>query len=270
MRPGRASATAMLVAASVALRGSAHGLPAAAVELAERAIASTPADRSLVALLARHRFGRCMLAMAERVVLPGLAVHHCARKAWLWQRLERLAPGRQLVWLGVGFDGLGRALLQHACVIETDHPDTLRQRVALVGEGAVRMRALQLPAQLDELANLCSARPTTIVCEGMLMYLPKRVAWRALRRLAALPEPPELIFSALDTLDPAGRGFRAPKPWVRRWLEWRGEPFRWRCRPERVRRCLAGFGYGVEDFWDGGGFGEYMVVARVPTGHLLA
>ena len=265
MRPGEASATALLVAASVARRGRAHGLPAVAVELAERALAHGSASRSALALLGRHRLGRILLAGLERIALPGLASHHCARKAWLWQRLQRSAPGRQLLWLGVGFDGLGRALSKAGkaarVIIETDHPETLRQRLALLGEGETEVRAMQLPDHLDELASLCSARPTTIVCEGVLMYLPPRVVLRALKRLAALPEPPELIFTALDTLERGGRGFRRNAPWVQRWLEGRGEPFRWRCGPGRVRECLLAVGYRVADCWDGAGFGEYMVVA---------
>jgi hypothetical protein len=214
-----------------------------------------------VAWLGRHRLGRLLLASLEWLVLPGLAAHHCARKAWLWQRLP---SKRRLLWLGVGFDGLGRALLASnglARVIETDHPDTLRMRRELVSDGAAMMQALQLPAQLGELAAICSIGPTTIVCEGVLMYLPKRAVVRALRRLASLREPPRLIFTALDTTQQGGRGFRGTRPWVTRWLERQREPFRWRCSPARVRRCLRSAGYEIVDEWSGEGFGEYAVEA---------
>jgi O-methyltransferase involved in polyketide biosynthesis len=266
VKSGQPSATAMLVAASVAMRGRAQGLPPIAVDFAERALALGASEGSFLARLARSWLGRALLVGLERIVLPGLAAHHCARKAWLWKRLQRVSTeGRQILWLGVGFDGLGRALLASrsaARVIETDHPDTLRQRRALVGDDAVEMAELQLPGQLQALASLCRVRPTTIVCEGMLMYLPKRVVVRALRLLAALPEPPQLIFTALDTLQPGGRGFRRRAPWVRRWLERRGEPFRWRCSPGRGRSLLAAAGYVVADEWDGEGFGEYAIEAR--------
>src|SRR6478735_82404 len=128
----------MLVAASVARRGRAHGLPEVAVALAERALALGAARGSAVAALARRWPGRLLLACVERIVLPGLAAHHCARKAWLWRRLQDgSTSGRQLLWLGVGFDGLGRAVVASgsgAHVIETDHPDTLHQRRALVAD----------------------------------------------------------------------------------------------------------------------------------------
>ena len=262
----------MLVAASVALRGRAHGLPAIAVDLAERALALGAARGSTVALMARHRLGRLLLRGMEQIVLPGLASHHCARKAWLWKRLQhRSTVERQILWLGVGFDGLGRALLASnstARVIETDHPDTLQQRRALVCDDAAEMKAMELPGQVHALAALCAAQPTTIVCEGMLMYLPGRVVVCALRILAALSEPPHLIFTALDTLQPDGVGFRRPATLVRRWLDHQGEPFRWRSCPERVRRCLSSAGYVVAEQWDGDGYGEYAIEAAPATrGH---
>jgi O-methyltransferase involved in polyketide biosynthesis len=265
VRAGHASDTAMLVAASVAMRGGAHGLPAIAIELAESALVLGAALGSFVARLSRHRPGRLLLRAMERIVLPGLAAHHCARKAWLWQRLQRPeTAGRQLVWLGVGFDGLGRALLANGGtgrVVETDHPDTLRQRRALVCDGVSAMHPIELPRQLAALAALCAAGPTTIVCEGMLMYLPPGVVVRALRTLAALPRPPHLLFTALDTIVPGGRGFRRPATLVHRWLQHHGEPFRWRARPERIARCLAAAGYVVAGHWDGDGFGEYAIAA---------
>lgn len=268
MKRDQPSATAMLVAASVARHGVAHGLPAVAVDLAERALALGASHGSPVGLLARNRLGRVLLTALERVALPGLGSHHCARKAWLWERLQRKpAVERQILWLGVGFDGLGRALASGAHdvhVIETDHPATLRLRRALVRDDAIKMAALELPAQLDALAAHCAERPTTVVCEGVLMYLHARTVMRALRALAALPEPPHLIFSVLDTLRPAGRGFRRPSNLVRQWLQFQGEPFRWRASPERVRSCLSAAGYVVAHQWHGNGFGEYAIEASAP------
>ena len=263
MKAGTPSATALLVAASVLRSGAAHGLPPTAIAIAARAIAHA---RGPLPALARLRVGRWLLALVERLVLPGLAAHHCARKAWIWARLQRRAiAGGTVVWAGVGFDGLGRALLHHApgaTVVETDHPDTLRQRRALLGDDGVAMRAVELPRQLDVLVALCMPRPTTLVCEGVAMYLPPRDVLRMLRRLAALPRPPRLIISALDTTIPGGAGFRRRAGIARRWLKRHGEPFRWRASPAQLRWCLAGAGYAVTAEWDGAGFGEYVVEAQ--------
>lgn len=268
MKAGTPSATALLVAASVVRRGAAHGLPPIAIGIAERALAASRG--ACIATLARHRPGRWLLAILERLVIPGLAAHHCARKAWLWSRLRRPeVAGGSLVWVGIGFDGLGRALRAQtpgAVVVETDHPSTLHQRRAVLGDDAGAMQALTLPDGIDALAALCAARPVTLVCEGLLMYLPARDVLQMLRRLAALPSPPRLVFSALDTVRAGGRGFRRPATPVRRWLDRHGEPFRWRAPPGRVRRCLDAAGYAVTACWDGGDFGEYAVEAEAVAG----
>lgn len=265
MRGDKPSATAMLVAASVARHGTAHGLPAVAVDLAERSLALGASHGSAVAIMAGTRFGRWLLAALERLALPGLGAHHCARKAWFWKRLQPTPTvERQVLWLGVGFDGLGRALAASTPdvrVIETDHPGTLQLRRVLVCDDAIETAVLELPDQLHVLAAYCAKRPTTVICEGVLMYLRPRTVMRALQALAALPEPPRLIFSALDTLRPEGRGFRKPSNLVRRWLHLQGEPFRWRASPERVRNCLSAAGYVVARQWDGDGFGEYAIEA---------
>lgn len=266
MRRGRPSTTALLVAASVLSHGARRGLPAASLQLAAGALRIAARQGSLLAALARHRIGRALLRMAMHPVLPGLAAHHCARKAWIWERLQQITRrgDSQLLWLGVGFDGLGRALQASghpARIVETDHPDTLALRRRIVGTDAADMRALELPAQLDGLLGLCSECPTTIVCEGMAMYLRPRDVLRLLDALAALDTPPRLLVSALDTTRPGGRGFRRPSGLVRRWLQHQGEPFRWRLAPDRACRQLESRGYAVAALWDGAGYGEYVIDA---------
>lgn len=266
MRPGQPSATALVVAASVVREGAAHALPRAAIDVARQALAQAAAQGPCLAALARHGAGRWLLAAAESAVLPGLAAHHCARKSWLWDRLQRprVLDG-PVVWAGVGFDGLGRALQREArgaTVIETDHADTLRHRRALPHATGIRMEAVDLPGQVDALAVLCSRRAATIVCEGVLMYLPAPGVMRMLRRLTALESPPRLLFSVLDTPRAGGRGFHRPAGRVARWLDHRGEPFRWRAGIDRVRWALAGAGYVVTAHWDGAGFGEYAIEAE--------
>ena len=263
MKSDTPSATALLVASSVVRAGAAHGLPPAAIRIAKTAL---DAEGSWLAL-ARYRPGRWLMALVERAVLPGLAAHHCARKAWLWARLQRTSVvDAPVIWAGIGFDGLGRALVRHApqaVVIETDHPDTLRRRRAHLGdEAGVRTHALTLPVDIDVLDALCAARPATVVCEGVLMYLPPRDVMRLLRRLAASTVPPRLIFSALEPADGCGAGFRRMPAVARRWLVRHGEPFRWRASPEQVRRCLARAGYTVTARWAGRALGEYMIEAE--------
>jgi O-methyltransferase involved in polyketide biosynthesis len=266
MKPGQASATALLVAASVARRGNAHGLPAAAIEIARRALSQGPGWWPLVSRLSRRRPGRVVLDAIEAAILPGLADHHCARKAWLWQRLrEHSDAASRVVWLGSGFDGLGRALRSYRRdihITETDHPDTLHLRRGVVeSEAGVDVLAVQLPQDQAALAALCGDGPSTLVAEGVLMYLAPRTVLRLFRSLSALPTPPRLLFTALDAAQPGRRGFHRMSEAAQGWLIRRGEPFRWRASPRRLARVLADAGYAVQSQWHGGGFGEFAMDA---------
>jgi O-methyltransferase involved in polyketide biosynthesis len=285
MIAGRPSATALLVALSVLRRGAQHELPETSLSLADAALRHAGSAWRWLARCARTALGRRCLDAIERVALPGLAEHHCRRKHWLIERLRMLPSDARLLWLGVGFDGLGLALCRERpsyCVIELDHPDSLRLRkrvledAELHEENAIAERAhvarvaLTLPDDRTRLIALCAqadahrngvARPTTLVVEGVAMYLPVRDLVRLLRQLAALPTPPRLLFTALAPIEPNGRGFAADRAGTRRWLARRGEPFLWRCSPLRLHALLRRHGYAVSATWDNDGFGEYAIDA---------
>lgn len=262
MIDGRPSATALLVTLSVAREGARHGLPPESMSLADATLASAGSFWRALGWLARHAMGRALLRGIESATLPGLAAHHCRRKAWLWQHLLALPQGHRTIWLGVGFDALGRALQTprpDITRVETDYPDTLALRRRLIDDPHHTSEALRLPDDTERLLHLCRSAPATLIAEGLLMYLPPRPLLRLLKRLSELPSPPRLLFSALQppTLD--GRGFARAHPLGEHWLLRQGEPFRWRLLPERLTHLLQRAGYSIEVVWDGAGFGEYLI-----------
>jgi O-methyltransferase involved in polyketide biosynthesis len=285
MIAGRPSATALLVALSVLRRGAQHGLPEASLSIADAALRYAGGAWPWLARCARTALGRRCLNAVERLVLPGLATHHCRRKRWLIERLRVLPSDARLLWLGVGFDGAGLALCRERPLrqlIELDHPDSLRIRAQALADSALQREvdtaerahvaraALTLPDDRARLIALCAqadarriglARPTTLVVEGVTMYLPARGLVRLLRQLAALPAPPRLVFTALAPTQPNGRGFAVDHAGTRRWLARRGEPFLWRCAPLRLHALLRRHGYAVSATWDNDGFGEYAIDA---------
>lgn len=285
MIAGRPSATALLVALSVLRCGTQHGLPEASLSLADAALRYAGGAWPWLARCARTALGRRCLNAVERLVLPGLAAHHCRRKRWLIERLRVLPSDARLLWLGVGFDGAGLALCRERPLrqlIELDHPDSLRLRAQALADSALQREvdtaerahvaraALTLPDDRVRLIALCAqadarrtglARPTTLVVEGVTMYLPARGLVRLLRQLAALPAPPRLVFTALAPTQPNGRGFAFDHAGTRRWLARRGEPFLWRCAPLRLHALLRRHGYAVSATWDNNGFGEYAIDA---------
>lgn len=276
MIAGRPSATALIVALSVARRGLAFALPAPSLRIATRALAAAGGGWRLLASLARYRAGAALLDTLERIALPGLATHHCRRKAWLLGRLRSLAPHTRILWPAIGFDGTGLSLLasRHDLRLhELDHPDTLRLRERIVGIApGVSRSALHLPDDGSVLLDLCGASATTpcvVVVEGLTMYLPARPLLRLLRALAALPSPPRLLFTALTPTRVRGAGFAAENGIARHWLSRHREPFLWRCPQERMQRLLRCLGYRIDDAWDGAGYGEYAIDALPrPARHL--
>lgn len=270
MKRGHASATALLVALSVWRHGARFGLPAGAVAAAGSALEAAGGGWRLLRRLAASGFGSRLLDAMESLLLPGLAAHHCRRKRWLWQRLAADAADaaeRRWIWLGVGFDALGRALAvssPQAEVLETDHKDSLALRALSMPAASgrcVRTRPLRLPGQAAELLRLCASAPAVLVAEGLLMYLPPRPLLRLLRRLAALPRPPQLWISALASMTPGGAGFARADALSQRWLARQQEPFRWRLDMPRMQSLLRRHGYLCVETWHGDGYGEYLIRA---------
>ena len=269
MIAGRASATALLVALSVWRMGAQHGLPEIAIRLAGEALHAAGGGWRALRWLARFAAGRWCLDRVEALLLPGLARHHVRRKQWLWSRLQSAPPGSRWIWLGVGFDGLGhahRAGSPGTAVIEFDHPDSLALRrrlpsLAVAPASTPPALPLALPEGAAHLTALCQQAPSTLIAEGLLMYLSPRSLLRLLRALSQLPTPPALCFSALEPTVGGGRGFARAHAPTHRWLRRQGEPFRWRLGRERLQALLRRHGYRVEAVWDGEGFGEYMLCA---------
>lgn len=258
----RPSATALLVALSVLRRGRAHALPESSRALAAQALQAAGGGWRWLGRLASALIGRWLLDLIEWLSLPGLARHHCQRKRHLLQALRQRPGPRRWLWLGVGLDGSGRALRQQFDGIELqefDHPSTLALRQRLLGSDSAA--AMQLPRDRDALLQHCAAAPSTLVLEGVLMYLPARTLLRLLQALSQLPQPPRLLFSALDVSAPDGRGFARPHGLTRRWLAARGESFLWRLPPTRMSALLRRHGYRIDALWSGDGYGEYLVDA---------
>jgi O-methyltransferase involved in polyketide biosynthesis len=264
---GRPSATALLVALSVWRAGARYGLPDCAIRIAGEALLHAGGVWPWLRACARWAPGRWLLTALEALLLPGLAVHHCRRKRWLWEALQARAQARHLIWLGVGFDGLARALRArdpHLEVTELDHPDSLALRLqlpAVQADPGLPLQPLALPDGAGTLVRLCAGAPAMLIAEGLLMYLRPRALLRLLRALARLSLPPLLWISALAPVHPGGRGFARAHGLTRRWLHARGEPFRWRLPPERLQALLRRHGFLTEALWTGEGYGEYVLCA---------
>lgn len=260
MREDRASETALLVQQAIlfsATRWStAHLVSEASRDASIRLLSRLPRGRELLRELETPR--RWRVAMRERLVLPGILVHHALRKRWIEERVrEAIAGGAgQLVNLGAGFDTLAlRLASDHDDLrfIEIDHPATQSAKAqALRGEPA-RSRLELLPVdftqqtlreRLPEAASFDPTVPTVVVCEGVLPYLDVAEA-RAL--FASLVElfgaGVTVIFTFVAERSPTGR--QPFGPLLKVMLTVWGESVRLRIEPEALRELVEGEGLTV-------------------------
>ncbi len=198
--------------------------------------------------------GRGLLRLVEAGCLPGIGAHYAWRKRRIGQwAAQACADGaRQVLILGAGLDGLSHRLLAQTPalhVFEFDRAGTLAlKRDALRALRLDDPRLHLCPGELGKvplarwqrgLPGFVPEQPTLVIAEGVLMYLPLEATQALLRQLArALPDA-RLIATAMDLRPNGAPGFARQRPWVRTWLERRGEPFRW-AAPRQALPVLLG------------------------------
>lgn len=207
------------------------------------------------------RLGRCMLRWLEYALLPGIGAHYAWRKRRIraWAEHACTDGMRQLVILGAGFDALGVELadrIPHLHVYEVDLAPTIaiKQR-ALASLGIEQPRlhfvALDLAqASLAGAAHFDPDAPTLVIAEGVLMYLPAPAAIRLLHGLAGLLRQARCIATAMQTRGDGRADFLHARPWLRRWLRWSGEPFRWGCSRAALPATLLPAGLALDTLAD--------------------
>jgi methyltransferase (TIGR00027 family) len=154
------------------------------------------------------RFGRFLVPPLRRV-LEELVVAHCVRHRAIDELASQaVAQGFvQLVIVGAGYDmRASRFRFLKARWFEVDHPATQERKQQLLRaqpEAAVVERVgldLNREAILPALGRI-GFDPTVKTCfvlEGLLHYLQRGTLDRIFAELAALPEPPRVLFSFIE------------------------------------------------------------------------
>ncbi|MEO8743289.1 MAG: SAM-dependent methyltransferase, partial [Lysobacteraceae bacterium] len=163
----------------------------------------------------------------------------------------------RLIVLGAGFDTLGMRLCEEfpqLAVIEIDHPATqAAKRRTLTHASASLPANLELvPLDLDGAplpeAVRADHRPTFVIAEGLLMYLPPTEVEHLLDALHGLSvERLRIVFSYIAQWPDGSMGFRPQSRLIQRWLTWRGEPFKWAIEPRLVSEFLTSHGFRLVD-----------------------
>ncbi|MGJ7902818.1 class I SAM-dependent methyltransferase [Lysobacter sp. 1R34A] len=249
--------TAMLVAAATVRQAREHAELAQQAQLARACLERCGAGGRRLLWLVDHALGRACLSALEALALPGLRGHYAWRKRCIAQWADRACAdgAAQAVLIGSGYDGLGWQLTQRQPalrVFELDRAGTValkREALRQLRADASRLHPIGIDLQRDDtLDALLSdpgfdpALPTLCVAEGVLMYLSSTRAQRLLRALAQQLSSPVLVATAMELRDGRPR-FRRERPWVRGWLQRRGEPFRWGCERDALGEWLAECGW---------------------------
>jgi methyltransferase (TIGR00027 family) len=271
MRHDRPSDTATLVARSIVL--------AAEDERLCRLVADGEAEvlRRILGesggwfrLARRHGGARRMFFQAMDRMVPGIVPHYLARKRRIEQGVRAALAGgaARVVVLGAGFDALAwrlHAEFPAVGFLELDHPATQGVKRRALGEaGNFSYGRVDLAAEsLAGLRALSAGVSTVFVAEGLTMYLREVRVAALLRDLARLAGPAgRVIFTFMEEDDAGSTGFRGQNPLVAGWLKWRGEPFLWGIRRDRLPDFLASCGLGNPEVVDDAVLRDEYLVPR--------
>lgn len=262
MKPGRASSTAKVIAASTLLAASdpqrATLVDAAALPLCRAFLSVGAADRWLRAA-AELPACRPVWRALERWTYPGIVAHYGARKRAIESRTHAAieAGATCVVILGAGFDTLALRLAeQYPKVrwVEVDHPDTqAAKRAGMAHAGMAwpgNVQTVPLDVSDGDLSQLVATRSddhVVLIMEGLLMYLPEEAAMALLIRPLGQPVAASVrrIFTYMVRWPEGRAGFRPASRLIDAWLRWRGEPFRWYATPDALRLALQRQGLSI-------------------------
>jgi len=263
VKEDQASTTALLVQQAIlysATRWStAHLVPADSRDASIRLLSRLPQGQRYLRELDLGR--RWRVRLRERLILPGITVHHALRKRWIEDRVRTAIDdgARQVVNLGAGFDTLLPRLAAERAdlsLIEVDHPATQRAKGAVLAEEAGRERLELLPVdftrqtlveRLPEARAFDPARRTVFVCEGVLPYLEEHETRTLFASLRDLTGPgTRVVFTFIGERSPTGR--RPYGPLLQLSLGVWGESMRLRLEPEAMRALAASEGLEVVEF----------------------
>ncbi len=228
MRDGP-SGTALLVAESVAFHSMHPRFRHLVPEEGGRLSRSFAPSRS-----GASASDRLIVAIRERLTVPGLSLHHVLRKRRVEQLVRAaMADGyRKLVVIGAGFDTLAIRLAREIECIEIDHPATQQLKRAVVPESSVQFLPLDLTGPN---ASLPSGR-ALFLAEAVFLYLTELQVREVIRQIQG-----RLIFTFWEPREPIN--FQNATWIADWWLQHRGEPGKWAIAPDRVAGFLTSEGF---------------------------
>lgn len=192
-------------------------------------------------------YDRFLVALQERLTVPGLSAHYILRKRAIEEVAQRAARDgfHQLVMIGAGLDTLAirmRAAHPDLNAIEVDHPATQKLKrdvLRAVGVGSdISFVAADLTSErLSRALERCGAydreAPTLFIAEAVFLYLDQEEVRATLADVRHRNATTRIAFTFFE----AGRkriNFQNATLLADLWLHWRSEPPRWAIDPNAV------------------------------------
>jgi methyltransferase (TIGR00027 family) len=262
------SRTALLVAAGVAFQSThprnRHLVPDEAGRLA-RAFVAAGGGRARSGASIRDRF---IVALRERITVPGLTLHYVLRKRRIEQLVRAaIAAGyKQLIVIGAGLDTLALRLSSEINCVEIDHPATQQLKRDLAPGGQAGAALVYEPADLTKPFATSAKGATVFLAEAVLLYLSEEEVRAFLRALKNRNERTRLIFTFWEPRDPIN--FQNATWIADWWLRRHGEPGRWAIAPESLGRFLESEGFTLREVirdvdYETRSRGEHIAVAEL-------
>lgn len=261
------SRTALLVAAGVAFQSThprnRHLVPEEAGRLT-RAFVAAAGER---VPSGASRWDRLMVAIRERLTVPGLTLHYVLRKRRIEQMVrDAIADGfKQLIVIGAGLDTLAMRLAGEIRCIEIDHPATQQLKRKLRSD--VSAPAVELvAADLTKPFSTSVAGPAIFLAEAVLLYLSEAEVRALLGALRERGARTRLIFTFWEPRDPIN--FQNATWIADWWLRKHGEPGRWAIAPEQLAAFLDSEGFMLRQLardvdYETPSRGEHIAVAEL-------
>jgi methyltransferase (TIGR00027 family) len=284
----KASGTAYLIAGSLAASGSdpvlSRLLPDNGATLGEWVIAETLRNGRMLLWALRQSWGRAIVRLIERFVLPGIQTHYIVRKRFIEDAVRAsLQDGyRQVVNVGAGFDSLCWRLhteFPSVRFVELDHPSTQGEKSKVLEKhgrmnGNLHLQPadltrVDLETALRECPRFDASQPTLFVIEGLTMYLTDaeiKGLFRSIRNLQ-LPKA-RVIFTFMEPQGNGSVNFPQASRVVAWWLSRRAEHFKWGIHRDLLPGFLATQGFQISELVNDGDLRcRYMddpIFARTP------
>jgi methyltransferase (TIGR00027 family) len=246
MKPDAASATALLVARGVAFHSThpRYGalVPPEAGELSRRFVGPAKSGSSA--------FDRFVVALQERLTVPGISLHYVLRKRAIEDLVRNaIADGfQQLVVLGAGLDTLAIRLGKQVRAIEIDHPSTQRLKSGSDVEYlAVDFTRERLSDALARSKQFDSDARTIFVAEAVFLYLTDTEVRSVLEQIRAKSPRARVIFTFWAPRVGRAINFQNATWIADLYLRMKREPGKWAIAPDDVRRFVESCGYKLRE-----------------------